>query len=158
LPQLSLGDLALYGSLVIVLFTTFDIAIFGKNAELVATPLSCGNRIARLYVSNNGNDEAIMTKATLQAVQGSAAGPELEASLTAVYATGNSPRIPLGEGRIVELKLKEDDLPTFGGMTDTNSNACVVRSTITAVVKADGTKKPLPIKETCKCSELLASG
>lgn len=157
IPKLSLADLVLYGSVAVVLLSTFNVAIFGKKADLVATPISCGNYRAELYISNDGNDQAIMTSVILQAIEGQKQGPELSPPITHADKASSSRLILADHGRIVELALPSSVRADFAGDADINSANCFVRSTITAIVDAAATKELLTVGKTCSCSDFAAS-
>ncbi|MEO1495171.1 MAG: hypothetical protein AAFV19_23760 [Pseudomonadota bacterium] len=155
LPQI--GNLALYGSLVVLLFTNFSGAIFGRAADLKISPLACGQYQARVYLSNKGNYEAVFATATLRAYMNQYSTTEKAATTTVDWGDAkNSGVIATDKGWPVTVGLHSSSRPGFLDGVDVSKDACRVEVKVTALIDATG-KKDVEPREVCTCADFTAS-
>lgn len=155
LPQI--GNLALYGSLVVLLFTNFSDAIFGRAADLTISPLACGQYQARVYLSNKGNYEAVFATATLRAYMKRSSTKTRAATATVNWGDAkNSDIIATDKGWPVTVGLQSGSRSGFLDGVDVSKASCRVELRVTALINAAGKKQVEPTK-VCTCAEFTAS-
>lgn len=154
ISQLSLGDIALYGSIVIVLLSSFNIALTGKKAKFEATPLSCSAYAAEVFLGNTGTSRGILLSAKVVPVGDSASGKAYSAGIA---HTADTKRL--------SLEPKANDIITVSLPSGTGSERgdfavssaalpnCSVTLALEAIHRADGSKTSIPIPKACPCSD-----
>ena len=154
-PQI--GNLALYGSLAVLLFTNFSDAIFGRAADLTISPLACGQYQARVYLSNKGNYEAVFATATLRAYMQRLSAETKAATATVNWGDAkNSGIIATEKGWPVTVELQRGSRSDFLDGVDISNASCRVELQVTALINAAGQKHVEPTK-VCTCAEFTAS-
>jgi hypothetical protein len=157
ISQVSLGDVALYASIIAVLAANFGGLLFGRSADLEAAPLSCGNFSASAFLSNNGNHQAILAGLTLTAKQGVGKKNTVTASFTAQAEDGDFRQLLPEGGRIYEIAMANDDRPALARGLDLNASDCSVGATFDTIENATAAKMSFEISEVCSCFDFVQS-
>jgi len=156
LSQMNLGDLALYGSIVVLLFTSFSALAFGKHAKIEATTLNCSDFIATAYVSNSGSTSGIITRAALWAEQGSSIGMAT-ASFIKTDVSSDHRTVAPDAGHLFQLSIVDTDRPALMTGIIMTDSACVIRATLSAIMDSKATLKTIPAKGSCSCVDFVRS-
>ncbi|MEJ8574166.1 hypothetical protein [Microbaculum marinum] len=149
--QVSLGDIALYGSLVVVVWSTFNIAILGDRARFDRTHLSCGGYAAKVYIANTGTSRGILESASAVPVNGSVAAKPIVAIVSRADALRELPVIAAGDGDVFRLEVPQDSWGKFDN--ETTQNDCTVTLEILAIHRPDGATVPISMPESCSCAD-----
>lgn len=149
--QVSLGDVALYGSLVVVVWSTFNIAIWGERARLGTTHLSCGSYAAEVYIANTGTSRGIFVSATAAPVIGSDTAEAVAATVTRVGASGGHPVLAEGEGDIFRLEVPPNQWSAFDSRMTLND--CHVALDVRIIDRPDGGTDDIDMPRSCTCSD-----
>ena len=149
--QLSLGDVALYGSLVVVVWSTFNIVLFGKEAEFDTILLSCSNHVAEVYVANTGTSRGILVSGTVRPKTRTNNGTTVDAAVAPSESARGRPVIEPASGDIVRLEVPISARGSFDSQT--GGAECSVALEFDAIYRSDGKMKPISIPEACSCSD-----
>ncbi|WP_171182305.1 hypothetical protein [Ruegeria sp. HKCCD8929] len=157
ISQMSLGDVALYASIIAVLTANFGGFLFGRSANLEAAPLSCGNFSASAFLSNDGNHQAILAGVTLTAAQNTGSANIVSASFTAEGDGSDHRQLLPKAGRIYEITMANSDRPALASGLDLNASDCAISATFDIIQDASAKQSPFEIKEVCPCSDFAQS-
>ncbi|SFR10126.1 hypothetical protein [Poseidonocella sedimentorum] len=152
ISQISLGDIALYGSIVVVLWSSFNIALTGKKAKFDATPLSCSAFAADVFIGNTGTTRGILLTATVTPVGDGAAGKTYSAQIVHSDGQKHLSLAPEADGVItVSLAGSADsDRGEFAVSSAALPN-CTVTIELEAIHRPNGSTISIPIPKACPC-------
>lgn len=157
ISQMSLGDVALYASVIAVLTANFGGFLFGRSANLEAAPLSCGNFSTSAFLSNDGNHQAILASVTLSAAQGAGNANVVSASFAAEGDGFDHRQLLPDAGRIYEIAIANGDRPALARGLDLNASDCAISATFNTIQDASAKQSRFEIKEVCPCSDFAQS-
>ena len=167
IPRFSFQDIALYGSVIVVLFSTFNIALFGRKADLLVFPLSCERNTASVYVANKGTHVGIMTDAEIQAKENEATSNRLPLSIKVDEKATQAHLIGIDDDVVILVELAREHRTLLeearvldGAPKNTvnvNSKECSVSIFFRAIVDKSETVKSLESRNACTCSQFAKS-
>ena len=153
MSQVGLGDVALYGSLILVIWSSFNLAIIGEKARFKATFLGCSAYGAEIYVANTGTSQGILLSGTVTP-KGAGRDP-IDAVVSAVADSSLRPVLAPDAGEVVRIALPaigRGDFDSWAG-----SQGCEVALEITAINRPDGNTTPITVENSCTCSDFRSS-
>lgn len=153
ISQVSLGDVALYGSLVLLIWSSFNLAILGEEAKFEATFIGCGAYQADIYFANTGTSRGILLSGTVEII-GAGRDP-IKAVVAAAADSSRRPVLAPGAGDVFSVSLtvaRRGDFDLLAGLP-----GCQVGLEITAISRPDGSTTPIPIENSCTCSDFRSS-
>ena len=157
LSQINLGDIALYGSILVLLYSSFHATVFGKHARMEATALACSGYTASAYLSNSGNAPGVVTAATLQAVQGSVKGAVIDTAFEKTDGSSDNRTVAGDSGHVFRLLLDGSDRPTLLTGVASTDNACIVRATFSVITDSEATLETISARGSCSCADFVKS-
>lgn len=155
--QISIGDISLYGSIILLLFTTFQSTLLGKHAKIHATALSCSGYAVQVHVANSGSSMAIVTSARLQAIQGIIKGPQTSAAYVRTDGSSDPQTVSPDSHHVLALALADNDRASFFDKLTPTDPSCLVHVVFDAIVDASATKEPVPVAGSCSCPDFAES-
>ncbi|MEO1538269.1 MAG: hypothetical protein AAFR73_11110 [Pseudomonadota bacterium] len=152
--QLSLGDVALYGSIVVVLWSSFNVALTGRRAKLDATPLACSGHTAEVYLGNSGTSQGVLVSAAVTPVGDANEGKAYSAEIA---HSGEGARLSLApdSNEIIKVSMPSGVGGERGdfALEAADLSNCSVKLEIEAIYKSDGSTTTVQIPKACKCSD-----
>ena len=160
IPHLSLGDLTLYGAVLVLLYVTFRSIVFGDAADLSAKPLKCGNWEVELLITNSGTARGIMAEPKLVVELDEGTRREFEALMSEPSGTGSSLVLdptesssPSAPSRLLSLMIQEKDRSKFAALANQNQD-CTVSAEFDRYLTNDADSESDHV-DVCDCVEFL---
>jgi hypothetical protein len=153
MSQVGLGDVALYGSLILVIWSSFNLAILGEKARFKATFLGCSAYEAEVYVANTGTSRGILLSGTVAPKD--AGGDPIDAVVSAVADSSPRPVLAPDAGEVVRIAVPASGRGDFDSWA--GSQGCEVALEITAINRPDGSTTPITVENSCTCSDFRSS-
>jgi hypothetical protein len=155
--RMSLGDVALYASIIAVLTANFGGFLFGRSAELESAPLSCGNFSVSAFLSNSGNHRAILASLELTATDNSGRKNLALAKFIAREDDGDYQTLLPAGGRIYEISILPKHRLSLTEGLNFNRPDCAVSAIFSTIQDSSSKLEPFNIDEVCSCSEFAQS-
>lgn len=148
--QFNLGDIALYGSLILVLVSSFQNVIWSKTARLEATVFKCGDKSLQVHIVNDGSAPGLIVSGRMRAVT-DANTPEWTPFSPVRLDSEQQYSVAPQEAAIYSMTLAGDQITPFMGQASNEPN-CRIAGGFQAISRSDSPAEWIETKGSCPCA------